>query len=159
MAGQERPYTPISVQNRSVTLLIKSASSFSRWITTELSIGGRVRLSGPFGAVALSLQAESDDGKPGCTLHLPRARVALRVRHLVLVAGGGGITGVMMMLHAACARAEREAADDVIDGVASHAMRISVLVSDRTPRHALLVDELEALRRRHPSLVVAVHRV
>ena len=53
-----------------------------------------------------------------------------------------------------------------LPGVALHAvaqsapisLEISVLVSDHTPSHALLTEELDSLARRHPALITSLHR-
>ena len=151
LGEESRPYTPIDVASRSLTILVKAQEpaldapkrgAFGRWVAS-LPIGHRVQLSGPFGVIALQ------QGAGGCALHLRDSGVALPVRRLALVAGGSGVTPVAQVLYAACARAEHDE---------NQSLELSVLISDKTPEKALLRDELAALRARHPRLILSLHR-
>ena len=178
-----RPYTPVGMTARTITCLVKvhapaaeepTRGAFARWLTS-LPIGHRVQLSGPFGAIALELGPTiGGTASCGCMLHLRDAGVALPVRRLALVAGGSGVTPVVQVLRAACARAEGGAVAgaarthtssirsgppmeisplEIISG-----LEIWVVISEKSPEHSLLRDELDALHARHPTLVVSLHR-
>ena len=176
-----RPYSPVAVSevDGTLTFLVKSMpqdaanplrGSFSRWLT-GLSTGDTVRIGGPYGAVALDVDA--------CTLHLPSHHgAALPVRHLALVAGGSGVAVVAQLLNAVCQRLEGGGAvDDARRGTGRRRekallapmvgsppppppppLEIVVLLSDHTPEHALLTDELDALQGSHPRLISKLHR-
>ena len=161
--GESRPYTPIEMNGRSLTILVKSYSppaehpwrgAFSSWLTS-LRMGGCVQISGPFGAVALDLQ-------PQCSshLHLLEHGMVLPLRRLVLIAGGSGATPVVQTLHAACARlGTSSAAVDASRHLPSqHPLEIWVLISDRTPHDSVLVSQISALHTAHPELIVSVER-
>ena len=175
-----RPYSPVAVSevDGTLTFLVKSMpqdaanplrGSFSRWLT-GLSTGDTVRIGGPYGAVALDVDA--------CTLHLPSHHgAALPVRHLALVAGGSGVAVVAQLLNAGVptggwrrsrrrtpwdrptAREGSPRADGRLSAAAAAAA-----ARDRGPPlgphpgHALLTDELDALRGSHPRLISKLHR-
>ena len=152
----ERPYTPISVHSKTIVILVKLSppppqqpqqkSSFSQWLVS-LSIGERVHMRGPFGAVAL--QGLDGGASSSCSLHLPSAGASVPVRRLALVAGGSGVAAAAQILNACAAAAEAGTLPP---------LEIFVLLSDRTEESALLTSELLTLQQRHPSLIAALHR-
>lgn len=158
--GESRPYTPIEVTARSVTLLVRapkpapeepSRGAFARWLSA-LPLRASVRIAGPCGAVALDLCGAGS--AQGAWLR-DSTGAAIAVRRLALVAGGSGVTPVASILHAACARAEEEAA--MAPSTGPPMLQVWVLLSFQSPDHALLATELGALCARHTRLVASVH--
>ena len=89
-----------------------------------------------------------------------------------MIAGGSGVTVVAQLLNAVCARLEDSEGmagagrygDRAFAQVGSPPppppppMEIRVLLSDHSPEHALLTDEIDALQGAHPLLISKLHR-